>query len=448
MLLAALLVAAPLYRGGNRPMALLALELVAVAALAWLAWRRAGGLRLAVPGTLALGLVLLVGFPLLQLVPLPGSWWAALPGREAYARVLEVAGPGALGWRPASLHPRATEYAWLALLPPLAAFLLTLALPRDGVRRAAMLFVGLALVQAVLGLAQLGAAGGSPLYLGNAQAQGFAVGTYVNRNHFASLMAMALPMAVALWAVGAFPGARGGSGALHPRHGDRRVALGIVLATLLLLIVAALLFSRSRAGIGAGLLGLALASFALVWRGGSAAARLALAATGVAAGAFAAYIGLTPVLDRFTPDALALGYEGRLAIVAASLRAALDFLPIGSGLGTFADVFRRYQAEGLGGFVEHAHNDYVEAFVELGVVGLAVGVLFAAGYAMRWGELLGRAASGRLAGLQLAAGCSLAAMFVHAAFDFNFHIPANAVFFAFLAGVFFRAPATPDAGRA
>jgi hypothetical protein len=29
------------------------------------------------------------------------------------------------------------------------------------------------------------------------------------------------------------------------------------------------------------------------------------------------------------------------------------------------------------------------------------------------------------------------AMLVHGWFDFNFHIPANAVFFSFLAGVFF-----------
>jgi hypothetical protein len=33
------------------------------------------------------------------------------------------------------------------------------------------------------------------------------------------------------------------------------------------------------------------------------------------------------------------------------------------------------------------------------------------------------------------------AMIVHGTMDFNFHIPANAVYFSFLSGVFFFSPA-------
>jgi hypothetical protein len=40
--------------------------------------------------------------------------------------------------------------------------------------------------------------------------------------------------------------------------------------------------------------------------------------------------------------------------------------------------------------------------------------------------------------LQVSAGIALLAVAVHGAFDFNFHIPANALYFAFLAGVFFH----------
>jgi hypothetical protein len=41
----------------------------------------------------------------------------------------------------------------------------------------------------------------------------------------------------------------------------------------------------------------------------------------------------------------------------------------------------------------------------------------------------------------VAAGLGMLAMIVHAGFDFNFHIPANAIYFSFLAGVFFFTPA-------
>jgi O-antigen ligase len=131
-----------------------------------------------------------------------------------------------------------------------------------------------------------------------------------------------------------------------------------------------------------------------------------------------------------------------MRLAGAALRAGLDFLPFGSGLGTFGDVFQRYQDEGLAGYIDHAHNDYAEAFLELGVAGVAVIALFAAAILARWAVLARVAASRSLGVLQVAAGFSVLALAAHGAFDFNFHIPANAIAFAFLAGVFFYEPRT------
>jgi len=152
-------------------------------------------------------------------------------------------------------------------------------------------------------------------------------------------------------------------------------------------------------------------------------------------------VGLTPILERFAPDELSLSYEGRARIAVATMRAGLEFLPLGSGLGTFADVFRRYQDEGITGFIDHAHNDYAEAFLELGVAGLAIVAVLLLAYAVRWGALLRRGGSRSLGFLQASAGLSMAALAIHGGFDFNFHIPANAIYFSFLSAVFFYEPA-------
>ncbi|HEX6245508.1 MAG TPA: hypothetical protein VFZ61_31510, partial [Polyangiales bacterium] len=126
---ASMLVFAPLFRGGNRPLPLLVLECLALAGLMALAlsaplretWRLA-------PPALRWAIAILVAYPLVQLVPLPYAWWAALPGHEPYARALEsVGGSGA---RALSIHARATEYAWLALLPCVAIFLMVQRLGR------------------------------------------------------------------------------------------------------------------------------------------------------------------------------------------------------------------------------------------------------------------------------------------------------------------------------
>lgn len=441
-LLGFILVFAPLIRGGNRPLPLLVLEIAGLVGLAMLAWSRSGGRWSArLPATLLWGVGLLVLVPLIQLVPVPAEWWTALPGHEAYARALEVAGATG-GWRPITLHAAATQYSWLALIPCVAVFFMVQRLERRQVRRLVVIFLAVAVCEAVLGIMQLGAARGSAVNLGNPYGGGAASGTYVNKNHFAALMAMALPVVLAVWALQMVP-VRDPHGEVmreHPRNADAKLAVRILFSILVAILLVALLMTRSRAGIASGLLAFALASLGLVWKAGSRQARAALGVVAAVALLLGAYVGLTPVLERFAPDEFSMQYEGRVQLGLATLRAALDFLPLGSGLGTFADVFRRYQVDRLTGFIDHAHNDYAELFLELGVAGLAVLALLGAAYLMRWRELARGRLSRRLGFVQFAAGLGMLAMIVHAAFDFNFHIPANAIYFSFLAGVFFFTP--------
>ena len=438
-----MLVFAPLVRGGNRPMPLLLLESAGLLGLAALAWSRSqGGVWGALPSALRWGIAILVVAPLVQMIPLPASWWLALPGHAPYAGVLDAAGVGG-GWRPLTMNPRASEYAWLALIPCVAIFLMVQALTRRQLRALALVFVVVALCEAVLGILQVGAGKESILLLDNPYGGGAATGTYVNKNHFAALMAMALPVIVAFWAVETLPPVDQEGHRLreHPRHADAKLARRILWSLLIVLALAALLFTRSRAGIGCGLAAFAAASLGLVWTAGSLRIRVLLVSVAGFALLLAAYVGLTPILERFAPEELSLSYEGRMRIALGAVRGGLEFLPFGSGLGTFADVFRRYQAEGVTGFIDHAHNDYAEVFLELGVAGIAAVALLAIAHLMRWSRLTGRRLSRSLGYLQVSAGLGVLAMAVHGAFDFNFHIPANAIYGSFLAGIFFYEPA-------
>src|SRR6266478_4340402 len=122
---------------------------------------------------------------------------------------------------------------------------------------------------------------------------------------------------------------------------------------------------------------------------------------------------------------------------AATLRATIEFLPFGSGLSTFADVFPRFQGDISLSF-DYAHNDYLQAFMELGFVAPVVVWLLFAAYATRMSELL-RAEGGRsFTLLQLGAGLGMLPMMLHSVFDFALHMPANAMWFATLAGVMFH----------
>lgn len=438
---------APLVRGGNRPLPLLALEGAAIAMLVALGVAPGARERLAaIAAPVRWAIALLVALPLLQLVPLPASAWAALPGHEAYVRALELAGMEA-GWHAASLDPRATQYSALALLPPIAMFVAARAMEARELRRLVIVLMAVALLESMLGVLQLGAQPRSPLYLGNPFGGGSATGTYVNRNHLAGLLEMVLPLAMALWAAEVVPprDARGEILREHPRHRDAKLARRVAFSAGLALMVVALLFTRSRAGVGFGLAALAGASLVLVWNARSITARVLLALLAACALLLGAYIGLTPVFERFSPDELSVSYAARWSIATATLRGALDFLPLGSGLGTFADAFPLYQAGSVPGFVDHAHNDYVEALMELGVAAVAIVALLAYAYVSRWRSLAQARLSRRLGYLQVGAGLGVAALAAHGLFDFNFHIPANALCFAFLAGLFCFTPAADRA---
>src|SRR5205809_528237 len=97
-------------RGGNRHVALIVIEGVALVFLAALLADAPPVVRR--PTLRTALLVLLLASPawlaLVYLVPLPPALWAATPGRGEYPAVLAAAGIAVDGWRPLSLVPDAT----------------------------------------------------------------------------------------------------------------------------------------------------------------------------------------------------------------------------------------------------------------------------------------------------------------------------------------------------
>src|SRR5512143_1863441 len=262
-LLAATLLFAPLIKGGNRPLPLLVLELAAVLLLAYPLMRPVFLQRL--PAGLLAALAVLVLLPLLQLLPLPFSLWQGLPGRDLYADAL--AAFTTAGMRPLSLVPRATEAAWLALLPPLAVFLVAISVHEIALRKLVYLFLAMAAMQAIVALVQFGG-GATTTFRVSLTDIGTAVGTYVNRNHLAGLLTMALPLALGLLASRIGRARENvhyqGGGLLrrlagllsHPARFNQALIFGAVCIAILLGIV----FSRSRSGITLAMLGIFLSA--------------------------------------------------------------------------------------------------------------------------------------------------------------------------------------------
>ena len=258
-----------------------------------------------------------------------------------------------------------------------------------------------------------------------------ATGTFINRNHFATMLAIALPFALTL----AIPpaGGRGGS-----RWRDRLVALAESPALLRLFAVAAsaliwmgLLLSHSRAGLLAALAAAAIVLFR--FRATRAARWTAVAGGAVLVALLSLELSQAPGERFFALKDDLSAKAGRLTVWRDSRSLIADRPLLGWGLGTFETAFPTVQSADIDVHYDHAHNDWLEWTTEGGMVTLlAAAALFA--LALRRGDTASRAA--------------LVAVSVHAVWDFSLRIPAVAVAAAAAMGVGYSAYAAATTSRA
>ena len=303
--------------------------------------------------------VLLPFLPLLLfLLPWPESFSVAGEGRQELMQSLQPV----LGNLPiqGSLDPGGTERAAYWLLPASALYLATLQMSHRQRLKLAALLLGCIFAGAILGLLQKFNGPDSALYFYSNTNRGMAVGMFANNNHYAIAMAAALPL---LWV------------ALLQRINSQQANPGRLLwITLLfgaaLVLMLGFILSGSRAGLLLGMLGCVLMLPAVVagsQRQGVKRWLFAAMATGVL---LSVQLGLYFIALQFAADPL---LDARWQIGTATREAALAFAPAGAGPGTFVHAFQAIDGLMFGPLtVNHAHNDYLELWLESRWVGATI----------------------------------------------------------------------------
>jgi len=377
----------------------------------------------------------LAALPLLQIIPLPSAVSTGLPGREQLSLALDLAGIQP-AWLSLSLTPDHTWQAFLALLPPLAMFgaIVVGGFPLG--RHLTYLMIALTACGMVLGAAQL-SSGGTQLYFWTTTAAGNLVGFFANRNHMASLVLVTLPFAAVLGSRGLSKPGSGGTG-------DRRAALWLSGLYLILAIIA-LGVIRSRAGIvlaGPVLATSMLAAWIAAGRGRPSPMLLGLAAISAAAVAAVAIFAVGPILERFDPETNSDSRFENWPIVAEVAQA---YLPLGAGIGSFDAVYRSVEPLELldPTFFNHAHNEYLEIWLEAGWPGVALLIAFLIWYGRRT-VAVWRNPGGSAGDLQRAASIGILSLLLHSIFDYPLRTETLSVVMAMCCG--FLALPLPVAG--
>jgi O-antigen ligase len=350
----------------------------------------------------------------LQLVPLPSAIWTQGP-RARIASDYALLGRGT-PWLPVSLAPAASVDALLKFIPPLAMFSWVI---RQAEYKAALLAGALlsgTIAGVLLGVLQVAGGENSPWYLFRETNVGFVVGFFANANHMADLLVISLPFVAALAASN------------QQQAEERRSAAWVLLGAMATLILAGIALNHSLAALALSIpVAFASAAIAIPTQSGWRRATLALAGLSVVFAIVAlsvSSIGATKVgQDAKT------SVQSRSEILATTGRAIRDFMPLGSGLGSFVKVYRLYESPEsvTTEYVIHAHDDYAEIVLEMGVPGILLLLAFLGCWAKASRDVWKR---GSGAPLTRAASISSGVVLVHSFVDYPLRTIAISTCFA------------------
>lgn len=427
-----LLLAVPWPIGSVQPWAfwlvvLVAWTLLAVRGLALIVGSEA---RVALPTSVGVALALLVGVVV----------WSALQASTAvpaeWAHPIRAALPSAMPTPPptVSIDPDRTIEAACRLSAYLAVGVLAYLAARSPTRAERLLGVFLIVVSLQAGFGLLREAADIRQVFGYDLNLGRASGTFVNPNHFAAYVNLAV-VAVAVLLTDALRAAsdspRFVSALVRAARAmlERHLALTLLLALLLM----ASLASGSRGGFLSLLVALPIVLFVRLGGG-----RLVLALLGlmVALGGLLLVTAGVPTferLDQLLPASeLEPGGGGRLAAFGLAIDAWLRRPWSGHGLGTWPAVFHTMRDERFPtAQFDFVHNSWLELLAELGAPAFAA-LLVASLLMLRLCWRAAVRASEPLPAIGL--GCAVL-LAVHSLVDFPAQIPAVAATFAVIFGM-------------
>jgi O-antigen ligase len=360
---------------------------------------------------------------LLYLLPAPEFLTQSGSARQSIKQALSGVGLGQSSQ--ISLIAYNTERGLFWLLPATAVFLGVLQCSARQRLRLAAIAVFWIFLGAVIGLAQKATGADSLLYFFGNTNRGASVGFFANANHYAIAMAAGLPL---VWV------------ALTIRFNQtlrRRVnpLWFIGLSGIAILFILGFMLSGSRAGLALGMLGCFLMLPAVIsadQREGAKHWMFAVMAIGLL---LAVQIGLYYIVLNFEENVL---LDGRWLMRAYTVQAADAYAPIGSGPGSFWFVFPQFENFMFGNvIVNHAHNDYLELWLEMRWVFLAAALPLLAAFGLQGYHLWFKAAGIRTVSALLAraAWIGLLLLMLHSFVDYPLRTTAISAFAGLLAAL-------------
>jgi len=424
----------PLPLGSNRPWAWSLMELYITLQTISLLWVYRHGLawqQLKAGWLLLIGLVFFQCWTLLQLIEFPVQIVSLLSPKSAelqltFFSALGLVSDGLI----LSLDPEQTKislikglsYCLLAfntlilIYSPQRLRLLLLALVISGTFQA---FYGAVLILCEVNL--------SPIF--SVEIGKVATGSYIYKNHFANYLLMILCLGLGL-IVADLKISRSESWRVSIVRIIKAIMSPKMLVSLcLVIIVIALVMSRSRMGNSAFFITTVIGGLAIFWYKDRprVLSVLVFSVLLIHSLIVSSLFGLDKVRERL--ESIMLAEEGRIFIFVRALNMLWDFPFFGTGAGSFYAVFQHYLTKPIAGFYDHTHNDYLQFAIEYGLIAtslLGLVVLYVMWQCIKTIRVRN---SSLMKGTAFGCFMAIFGMLIHISVDFNLQAPANAATF-------------------
>lgn len=408
--------------------------IAAIAALAFCLVLRQTRREAAVVWTWAyVPMLLFIAVAVLQTVPLPGSWVAAL-SPETLALKNKLLGDAA---SPSdkltfSFYPHATRHDLQVLLLAAAIFITVLHVYQTAsqVRRllTAVSVIGglvgaLALVQYV--------SGADKIYWTIPMPDGRRPnGPFVHYSHYAQFMNLSMGCALGLFLVRAravHPARRLSLSRVFRNLGEREYRFAWWLSAVMLVGFITIFLSMSRGGMISLMIALALTVLSLSRRRGLRGSSWLLGGLALVALFALLYLGFDKITDRLaTLHNLPDPTQGRAQIYKDVWQESFPRFPItGMGLGSFEVTYPMFDRSNISSLASYADADWLQLLHEMGVVGMALVLLFVAVIVFHYFRAT-RSGRPTICAATFGLGFGLLAVMINSFSDYGQHLPAVA----------------------
>ncbi len=333
-----------------------------------------------------------------------------------------------------SIHKAFALEGLLMLATYIMAFYITLACVQTRKQQRILLYtiISTAVLISIIGILKRFGLNPSSLWLypdvgGLSHTSNSVSGVYVNRNHLAGFLEMAIPLLIILFIT---------------RQRSIEIKLGLIFLTLFLITTQA--FTLSRGGWISTINAILFIAAVLLTRQNYAHKKTILT-IGAAIVIISLFIlSSLPVVERITTLTQQDPTDNlisRMRYWEGTTRQIKDNPLLGTGPNTFAQTFTTYQFPGYASLPRYAHNDYLHFTAETGIAFIPV-LIYTLFCFYRTGFQKLKSSSRQTRGVALGAMAAVFAMLIHSFSDFNLNIPANAFVFTVIAALAFNPSAS------